>query len=97
MRTNWPNSPWTRRDLKRLGYYPLTLILGRAFEQIGPANTETDERRLFQLIGRAMPYLGIRWQQSGKCRTPRLYGTPERRTSKPAQSDRSIVLREGVK
>jgi hypothetical protein len=36
MRTNWPNSPWTRRDLKRLGYYPLTLILGKAFERSDP-------------------------------------------------------------
>ena len=48
------NSPWTRRDLKRLDYYPPTLILGRPSSRSDPP-TETDAMRLFQLIGRAIP------------------------------------------
>jgi hypothetical protein len=54
--------------LQCLYYYPMTLILGRAFEQMGRAGRETDVRRLFILVGRMIPYLGVRWQQSSKAR-----------------------------
>jgi hypothetical protein len=83
-------------NLQCLDYYPLTLILGKAFEQIGQAGTETDARRLFLLIGHAMPYLGVRWQQSGKCRTPRLLGTPSPRgrASKPPKHSDNRALED---
>jgi hypothetical protein len=56
------------RNLQCLYYYPLTLILGRVFEQIGQADKWADVRRLFVLAGRLIPYLGVRWQQSSKVR-----------------------------
>jgi hypothetical protein len=64
------------QNLHCLDYYPLTCVLGRAFEQVGRIlhcrEGETKMARLFALIGRGVPYLGIRWQQSGKCSTLRL-------------------------
>ncbi len=63
------------QNLQCLDYYPLTLVLGRAFEQVGrvlQTKGETGLARLFLLIGRAFSYLGVRWQQSGKCRPLRL-------------------------
>ena len=51
-------------------------MLGRAFEQVGrilhQREGEANLPRLFALIGRGVPYLGVRWQQSGKCRPLRL-------------------------
>lgn len=35
---------------------------------MGKADEKTDVRRLFLLIGRMVPYLGVRWQQSSKAR-----------------------------
>lgn len=52
-------------NLQCLYYQPLTAILGRAFEQIGQA----EGKPVFVLIGRMIPYLGIRWQQSNKARS----------------------------
>jgi hypothetical protein len=46
-------------NLQCLDYYPLTLMLGKAFERIGFADRETDARRLFLLIG-----------QLSRCKTP---------------------------
>jgi hypothetical protein len=61
-----------------------SLILGRAFEQIGQANTETDARRLFQLIGRAMPYLGIAGSSQANAGP---LASMERRSSEQANRD----------
>jgi hypothetical protein len=48
------------QNLQCLDYYPLTLVLGRTFEQVGrvlKTRGEADLGRLFILIGRAFPYL----------------------------------------
>jgi hypothetical protein len=49
-------------NLQCLDYYPLTCVLGRAFEQIGRIlhhrEGEANMARLFALIGRLTPYLG---------------------------------------
>ena len=74
-------------NLQCLDYYPLTCVLGRAFEQIGRIlhhrEGEANMARLFALIGRLTPYLGVRWQQSGKCRPLASHRQRNRRMPRP--------------
>jgi hypothetical protein len=51
-------------NLQCLDYFPMTLLMGRALEQVGRQPAPA----LFLLAGKLFPYLGIRWLQSGKCR-----------------------------
>ncbi len=89
------------QNLQCLDYYPLTLVLGRTFEQVGrvlKTRGEADLGRLFILIGRAFPYLGVRWQQSSKCRPLRLpAGRSKSATVDEGHSDQSgyLSLEEG--
>jgi hypothetical protein len=70
-------------NLSHLNYRSLTILLGRAFEALAASPSPA----LFKLIGRLLPMLGVRWEQSNKARPPRLSAPEEAESGSTPASD----------